>query len=374
MKRLLTALMTTLLISCELIVDVEIPFEAKQVTANAFFNPDSLWSVHLNLNRNILDEEPFREINDAQVVIFEGDNAIATLTNMGYGRFRSDNKTPEPGKTYGISVSAPGHDDLHASSSIPFPSRITSVEVYETTSNQSTMLKVKLKDDGSETNFYELYVDLENEYYNYDKKQMEFWSHTLQLISEDPAIQNDNDSYANSIVFKDALFNGREVDLTFRTAGAGISHHGMITVTLRTLSEDGYNYLRTLRLQDMTSGDPFAQPVNVYNNIQNGFGIFAGYSASVYTRNKPKPVISSIDPQTGKAGDHIIITGENFITSPETRASVVFPGTQNPISGQILQLTATLIEVIVPDMAVTGKIAVINGRIAVSASDFVVTD
>jgi hypothetical protein len=45
----------------------------------------------------------------------------------------------------------------------------------------------------------------------------------------------------------------------------------------------------------MTSGDPLAQPVNAYNNIQNGFGIFAGYSASVYRRTKPKPVILSIE-------------------------------------------------------------------------------
>ena len=366
--------MITLLISCELIVDVDVPFKANQLTANSFINPDSLWFVQLNLNRNILDEEPFREINDARIVIFEDDNATDTLTNMGYGRFRSDNKTPEPGKTYTLSVSAPGYSDLQASTSIPFPCAITSVEVYESTSNQNSMLKVKLKDDGAEANYYELYMDLGNEYYNYDKKKMEFRRHRLQLISENPAIQNDNDSYSNSIIFKDLFFNGREVELTFKIPGTGFSRHGMVTITLRTLSEDGYNYLRTALLQDMASGDPFAQPINVYNNIQNGFGVFAGYSTSVYTKNKPKPVIYSIDPLTGKAGDHVIITGENFIASPEADANVVFPGTQNPISGQILQLTPTRIEVIVPDMAVTGKIVILSGRIAVSDSDFVITD
>jgi len=29
--------------------------------------------------------------------------------------------------------------------------------------------------------------------------------------------------------------------------------------------------------------DPFAEPVQVYNNIENGFGIFAGYAADVDT-------------------------------------------------------------------------------------------
>jgi hypothetical protein len=355
-------------------VDVDVPFKADQLTANSFCNPDSLWSVHLNLNRNILDEEPFREITNARVIIFDGDNATDTLINMGYGHFRSDNKRPEPGKNYALSVIAPGYSDVHSSTFIPFPSPITGVEVYETNSNQNSMLKVTLKEDGSEKNYYELFMDLENEFYNYETEQVVFSRHRLQLISEDPAIQNDNDAYSNTVVFNDLLFNGKEAELTFRIPGSGISRHGMITITLRTLSEDGYNYLRTAHLQNETSGDPFAQPINVYNNIQNGFGIFAGYSASVYTKNKVKPVISSISPLTGKAGDHIIITGENFIESPDARANVIFPGTQNPVSGQILELTPTRIEVIVPDMAVTGKIVVLNGRIAVSDSDFVVAD
>lgn len=192
-------------------------------------------------------------------------------------------------------------------------------------------------------------------------------------MSEDPAIQDDDDSFTNSIVFKDVLFNGTEPELTFKTSGGGISRSNMLTVTLRTLSEDGYNYLRTAHLQNTTSGDPFAQPVNVYNNIENGFGIFAGYSASIYKRDVPKPVVLSVDPLTGKPGDHIIITGENFITSPESHASVTFTGTDHLIQAQIIEITPGRIEVIVPDMAVTGKVFVMNGRIGVSDSDFVVT-
>lgn len=366
--------MIALLISCELIVDVEVPFESEQVTANSFINPDSVWSVQLNLNRDILDEEPFQEINDAQVIIFDGDKAIDTLMNTGPGQFRSDNKRPEPAKRYDLFVSAPPYGDVRASTSIPVPSSITSIEVYESASNQNSMLKVNISDNGAEANYYELFMELENEHYNHDRQEMEYYRHRVHMISKDAAIQDDNDSFSGSLLFKDLLFNGRDIELTFEISGSGISNHGITVVTLRTLSEAGYNYLKSRRLQDDTSGDPFAQPVNVYNNVQHGFGIFAGYSASVYTRSSPKPVILSIDPLTGKPGDHIIITGENFITSPEDRAGVLFSGTPYPPTGQIVQLTPTLIEVIVPDQAVTGKILVVNGRVAVSDSDFVVMD
>lgn len=373
MKKLSHLLILLLLISCELMVDVDVPFKAKQVTVNSFFNPDSVWSAQVNLNRNILDEDGFQEINDAQMVVYDAGSAIDTLVNTGLGHFRSDNERPEPGKTYSLSVKVPGYDDLNSTSSVPFPSPITGVDVYESTANNSTMLKVKLRDNGTETNYYELFMDLENEYYNYDKKQVEYIRHRIQLISKDPAIPDDNDRFSNSVIFSDARFDGSEPDLTFQTSGSGLSRNGVITVTLKTLSEDGYNYLRTAGLQSSTSGDPFAQPVNVYNNIQNGFGIFAGYSASEYKRSQPKPVISSIDPMTGKAGDHIFITGENFL-APEVNTGVFFSAEQNAISGQILEITPTLIKVVVPDRAVTGRIVVVNGRMGVSDSEFIVTD
>ena len=366
--------MILLLLSCELIVDVDVPFEAKQITVNSFFNPDSLWSVHLSLNRDILDEKPHLEINEAQVVVFEGDNAIDTLTNIGHGRFRSDNERPEIGKTYTLSVTKAGYSDIYSSSFIPSPSPVTNIDLYESSATNSTMIKVTINDNGAEKNYYELYMDVGTEYYNYTTEQGEYFGYPVQLSSKDPALADDNERFSNSIVFSDARFNGKETELTFQTSGWGLSRHGRATVKLRTVSEDGYNYVRTARLQEMTSGDPFAQPVNVYNNIQNGFGIFAGYSTSVYAKSGPRPVIASIDPPAGKPGDHIIITGEGFIMSADGYLNVIFAGEQYPLTSQIVQLEPTRIEVIIPDGAVTGKVVVQNGGLAISNSDFIVVE
>jgi hypothetical protein len=373
MKRLLPALLILSLMGCELIVDVEVPFEGKQVTVNSLFNPDSLWSAQLNLNRGVLDQGPFEEINDAQVIIWEGDKAIDTLTRIGgYGHFRSEDEKPEAGKTYTLSVSTPGYGELRATSSTPFPCPVTHAEAYEPGANGNTMIKVTLHDDGDASNYYELYADLENEYYNYDKGQMEYRRGRIPLSPKDPSIPDDDDRPSNSILFSDMRFNGSETELTFETSGANLSYHNTIIVMLVTLSEDAYDYLRTGRLQNETSGDPFAQPVNVHNNIQNGFGIFAGYSINVYAISQPKPVITSIEPMTGKAGDHIVITGENFVWPGGGYAGVLFRGLQNGVSAQIVESTATRIEAIVPEMAVTGKIIVLGGGIAVSDSDFIV--
>lgn len=51
-----------------------------------------------------------------------------------------------------------------------------------------------------------------------------------------------------------------------------------IYVELRTISEGMYNYLRTLNMQLVNRLNPFSEPVSVFSNIENGVGIFAGYS------------------------------------------------------------------------------------------------
>ena len=43
-----------------------------------------------------------------------------------------------------------------------------------------------------------------------------------------------------------------------------------------------YEYLKTARLHDYTRENPFAEPLSVYSNVENGYGIFAGYSSQTF--------------------------------------------------------------------------------------------
>ncbi len=367
--RKLIAVIFPLLVSCEVMVDVDVPFEKQQVTVNSFFNPDSLWSVQLSLNRHVLDSKPFQEINDAQVILYEGLDPVDTLLNTGYGVFRSDNKKPEKERTYSVRVSVPGYDELFATSSTPLPATISRVEIFE---SSNTMIRIRIQDNASEKNFYQLYAIVENDYYDNNSKQIVKRSGKTNLTSEHPAIRNESNSPSTAVLFTDALFNGNEVEFTFATSGGGSSFHSGIDVIVRSLSEDAYNYLKTSHLNDENSGDPFAQPINVYNNIENGFGIFAGYSASMYSGGAQVPVITSIDPPSGKAGDHVVITGANFLSSPGAQPSVSFQTQVYPMPGQLVEATDSRIEVIVPEEAITGKILVRGGRLALSDTEFVV--
>jgi hypothetical protein len=53
-----------------------------------------------------------------------------------------------------------------------------------------------------------------------------------------------------------------------------------ITIILRSMSEDAYNYYNSVYNQIYYRSDPFSLPVKVQSNIQNGHGVFAGIQES----------------------------------------------------------------------------------------------
>lgn len=50
-----------------------------------------------------------------------------------------------------------------------------------------------------------------------------------------------------------------------------------VYVDFRSLSENLFQYYLTYYTQSYGIGDPYATYTNVHTNIQNGYGIFAGY-------------------------------------------------------------------------------------------------
>src|SRR5687767_14559609 len=70
MKKRVILLFPLVLIACELVVDVDVPFEKSNLTVNAYFNPDSLWSAYVSSNRHILADGPLHMVNDANVIVY----------------------------------------------------------------------------------------------------------------------------------------------------------------------------------------------------------------------------------------------------------------------------------------------------------------
>ncbi|MEP1096196.1 MAG: IPT/TIG domain-containing protein [Cyclobacteriaceae bacterium] len=80
------------------------------------------------------------------------------------------------------------------------------------------------------------------------------------------------------------------------------------------------------------------------------------------------PTVDSFEPQKGRPGDVVLITGENYSETLEEN-KVMF----NDVAAIITEVTKTSITVSVPDEATTGKLMVeVNGLSGASSSDFTV--
>jgi hypothetical protein len=370
MKKYIFFLLVFLLLGCELIVDIKVPFDKQQLVVNSFFTPDSVWSASVSLNQSILDSAALQHVSDALVVIYQNGLPIDTLIHTADGEYKSDAGKPNINTAYEIKVSAPGHEPVHGVAEIiPPPIQITGVDISESISLQGhavSIVTVKFKDDAAATNFYQILVEKEYDYYDYATKTIVTKHRQIELKSNDNSYVDIVKSYEREMLRKDVLFNGKDVKLSFKADYLGGKN---IFVTLRTLTEDYYNYKATSQLQFDTDGDPLAQPVNVFNNINNGFGIFAGYSQSIFVQSKPVPEITSITPMTGKAGDHFIITGKNFSS---LSVSIITEDSHYQYC-RIVSATETKIEAVVPAKAVSGKVLVeTNGYVLLSDDEFVV--
>lgn len=271
---------------CDLVVDVDMPIEQQKLTLNSFFIQDSVWSAKLTLNRHVLDEGEFKIVDDGFVVVYDQGIPLDTLISKGNGIYRGGS-SPSPGESYEIRATSASHGSVRGQSYIPNAVAIDTLEIeilpsstaYET----RISIRLQLEDPGNEVNYFQVLFAVEQTYTDQITGEETIFRQPVPLESNDPAALSADTYNREGVFFKDISFNGKRVSLPLesRLWNFGTEEVKLIFY-LRTLSEDFYKYKITSSLQNETSGDPFAQPVSVYTNIENGFGIFAGFSQSIF--------------------------------------------------------------------------------------------
>lgn len=83
-----------------------------------------------------------------------------------------------------------------------------------------------------------------------------------------------------SNVFPDQLFNGKEYEFTvesrLRKGDAGTNY---IVVELQSITKELYYYLKSAMLYRITDQDAYTEPIMIYSNIDDGWGILGGVSS-----------------------------------------------------------------------------------------------
>lgn len=287
---------------CQTVVELDLPEKPASLVVNGFFNPDSVFSVSVSKSQYILDNAPITKINNAVVSVFDGDVFLEQLSFYSDGNyFSSQNIKPQAGKKYKLTVSASGFNQAEATDAAPAGTEITGVDTgnFFFENEKYFEVKIRFRDNPAENNFYHLQLFGSFRFFIFDSTGQQVidtisYNEPTEFQSRD-LIFDDKNWFDNSgAMFSDELFATKgEYQLSVYLyaysyspdTAMGSYSFDELEVSLKSVSRDYYRYVVSYQKYKESNGNPFAEPVQVFNNVSNGFGIFAGYSGTRYTIN-----------------------------------------------------------------------------------------
>ena len=287
--------------ACETIVEIEIPLDSPSFVVNSTLVDNEFIQVSLSESQHILDASDYITISGATVEIYENDILLETLPDSLSGKYISNINKAKSGSNYKIKVDKTGFETASSEVLIPLDTaQIVSIKMDTVVENEfgytSHYLRfsVEIEDKGAIDNYYEisLYQKYYHQRYDYSVDPPVYIDSVLvyqkqYIQSRDPSLE-EFQNWGESIVFNDELFNGStyRMNVLMPTwvdfeSEQPLDYKVDFYIELANTSESYYNYELSSQLQYWTEDNPFAQPVTVYNNIENGFGVFGAYNTAV---------------------------------------------------------------------------------------------
>ncbi len=271
-------------IGCSKVIEIDLN-NTKALVLNSIFNPDSLFTFRLSTTASLLNN--YDTLNDNLHLSLYEENKLIFDSVSQLSIFKIDVK-PISGKNYTVELKPDNYSPIKASDTIPnlvpidnaymiFPSGIDAFGFYKAEAC------ISFTDPPNVTNYYELLISSKpggtNAWYS-------------DYETNDPVLMNegDQDYHPTSFFFSDDLFNGESYTLRIKH-GVGYSQNGKIFkvfplyATLRSISRTYYKYRKyyTRHAYNQQFQNEFldlifkGEPQNMFTNVENGFGIFAGY-------------------------------------------------------------------------------------------------
>jgi len=278
----------------------DFPLRPSQLVVNCFFSEGNIWEFQVSKSLSVLDNADLKYIDNATIKLFRDDLLIETLVDQDPdGWYRTSSNLPEADHKYSIEVSSPDFEKVLLSEDIaPQEVPISDVSIiikdssfqkwidYEGREyyggNVEGSFNILFSDPANIENYYSLSVFYLDSVYDYeDPSEIQIQKRLLYISSDDSAIENDEDSY-NQLLLRDVLFNGQDyqlkVDFNDWNSRKGREYY----VELTSLQRAGYFYTKSIDDYSRAANDPFAEPVQIFCNIKNGYGIFSGFFTTVF--------------------------------------------------------------------------------------------
>lgn len=278
MKKIILAtgvMLIFLIQACEKPIDISSVTLNTRLVVNALLNNQDQISIGVSQSTTISDSVKPAPIRTANVVVIDkSGNRITCTYDLTNERYICP-VVPHAGDAFSVIVSASGFQDAYAQLVIPGLASAGKALWRDSTSFDSLgfpngTITVTINDNGAEKNYYRVNL------YHYETSTAEFL--TLQPALDDAELnQQAIFTEDGGVIFTDKLFNGKNRQIKFTTPFGYGFQTPKFMVVVENLSTEYYRYFKSLDDYKQYSG-VFGEPPQVFTNISNGLGIFAGSS------------------------------------------------------------------------------------------------
>ena len=256
--------------SCEKVIDLNIEESSKKIVVNSVVKDDETIVVNITKSKSIIDDNDIEYIDNANIVLTENGNVVNSHTYNGNGNYVFG-KIASAGNTYKIKVNVSNLAEANAETVLLVPNNYEIKDTFITNYEGKDYLSIVIKIENTQEQSY-FFMEAINEN-----------GHGMNLHSYD--INAEKNIVGDYLLFNNEISGGGDMDFQFHMPKYTYDYKSRkisnVYFVLHRVSEAYYKYYLSSTMQEQINGSPFAEPVQIYNNIENGFGIFGSESYSV---------------------------------------------------------------------------------------------
>lgn len=292
----------SLISACHKEIEVDFPDMDEKLVIYSLFCPDSVFSVFIAKTTSF-DDSIQMFVDNSTCKLFANNEFLFEFLNQDSGYYIAPNQyKPIPGINYKIEVLHPKLPTITAEDKIPeYCPVISELSIIDSAkmNNEAhyfSELFFNLTDNPEQSNFYEIETLIrEDSVVGCIDSSLLSWFYERNtyyaILSTDDYILNNeslNDFYPIQWPFSDELFNNSKHTFSvyyYTPAFIDYSVEYNLFLKTRSVSENYFLYRKKLiqhlfnQIGDFWTGT--GNPVNMYTNVNNGYGIFAGYQQVV---------------------------------------------------------------------------------------------
>ena len=269
---------------CRKLVDYEYQNFTRTPAINSIIKAGEPLTVHVSIATNF-NETEITGIDNAVVNLYADDEFIEQLTLSGNGIYVSET-TAQTLKKYEYRVIIPGFSVAVCKAFIPEETSITEIEHIsvagkDTEGTTYPAIKFTFHSIPSEEQYFEARIRLLRSEYEYN-------ADIINIV--DPVLLNEGlplTVFSNDLI-TDTTYTMTINYITGSSSSSGGSYYTNLypfILEIRSVSKDYYLFARQKYLYDTGRFPEFGLSTNtafpLYSNVENGYGIFMGYSAVV---------------------------------------------------------------------------------------------